>query len=383
MFSLPLFSKLKESNPAALEKVVPVHGDLLQDQLAIADKDRKLLEDNVNMVFHVAASVQFKATFRELMQHNYFGTRKVMDLAKGIKDLESFVYFSTAYSNIARKYLDEKPIAALASQEDIDYCLRTDTVDRLRKISSAPVYTFSKNFTEVLVEQERGDLPTIMIRPAAVTACLRDPLPGWMDTWIAHPSFFVEHSRGLVSAAVGHRDVVADIIPADYVANLAIVAAARGRRTKEMLIYNSCTGTMNPLTWMEGCDLFRQYALQEGKWDLPPRKLVQSSSYLVVHLLTIIRDRIPALLGDLWLRLKGEQPKYLKLQKRALFMRDNVDVLMETSVFLKCTQAFLLAQTLDDHDRERFPFDPNTINWSEYMPTLYRSIYKYMIEKKK
>lgn len=49
---------------------------------------------------------------------------------------QAFVYFSTAFSYIAKDHLDEKPVPSLASLEDIEYCLKTGDTKRLANIES-------------------------------------------------------------------------------------------------------------------------------------------------------------------------------------------------------------------------------------------------------
>ncbi|XP_041984031.1 putative fatty acyl-CoA reductase CG5065 [Aricia agestis] len=381
MFSLPIFTKLKETRPEDFNKLIPVYGDLLEDRLGIKATDQKLLEENVSMVFHTAASVSFKAQLKQAMDTNYSGTQKVIDLTKRIKNLESFVYFSTAFVKATSPELEEEPVPPIVSQEQLEKSMRTGNTSELLSVLDAPMYIFSKSVAENLVVQESKELPTTIIRPSAVTACLRDPLPGWMDTWIAHPSFFVEHSRGLVSAAVGHRDVVADIIPADYVANLAIVAAARGRRSRTLQVYNCCSGDVNPMTWQQGADLFRQRAEVDGRWDLPPKRLMLMSSPLLVAVLTLVRDTLPALLRDLALVIRGKTPKYTKMHLRARFIRHSCIPVMRHSVIFRSSRTLRLAQSLDDADRAQLPFDPTTITWPRYLATVYDGIYKYMHKK--
>jgi fatty acyl-CoA reductase len=59
IFDNQLFDTLKDLHPNYHEKVIPIEGDMLEPNLGISDKDRKLLIENVNIVFHSAATVRF------------------------------------------------------------------------------------------------------------------------------------------------------------------------------------------------------------------------------------------------------------------------------------------------------------------------------------
>lgn len=52
-----LFSKLKQSNPMALEKMVPIAGDVTLLKLGLSDNDWQLMQ-KVSVIFHAAASVR-------------------------------------------------------------------------------------------------------------------------------------------------------------------------------------------------------------------------------------------------------------------------------------------------------------------------------------
>lgn len=54
---MKLFEKLKKENPEALDKIVPVNGDMMSLGLGISDEDKKLLS-KVSIVFHSAANVR-------------------------------------------------------------------------------------------------------------------------------------------------------------------------------------------------------------------------------------------------------------------------------------------------------------------------------------
>ncbi len=63
-FIVQCFDTVRESFPEALEKVVPIMGDISEPGLGIGEENVKLLTDNVAVVFHLAATIKFTAPLR-------------------------------------------------------------------------------------------------------------------------------------------------------------------------------------------------------------------------------------------------------------------------------------------------------------------------------
>lgn len=58
-FPLQLFDKIKESQPEVLQKVFAVKGDITMEGLGLSDEDEARLADEVNVLFHAAATINF------------------------------------------------------------------------------------------------------------------------------------------------------------------------------------------------------------------------------------------------------------------------------------------------------------------------------------
>lgn len=65
--------------------------------LGISDENRRTLEENVSVVFHLAASVRFDDPIRKAVFINVRGTREVVNLALKIKNL-SVSYIKLIYN---------------------------------------------------------------------------------------------------------------------------------------------------------------------------------------------------------------------------------------------------------------------------------------------
>ncbi|XP_038214633.1 putative fatty acyl-CoA reductase CG5065 [Zerene cesonia] len=268
IFDVPIFDKLKEVRPNDLKKVIAIEGDVTSPRLGIKDEDEQKLIDQVSVVFHSAATVRFADPFRTTMAVNFEGTKKVMDLAKSMKKLETFAYLSTAFSNAPKIAIDEKIYPPIKNLDEVTQFIEHHGTDEARieefKGHHPNIYALSKLLSEHLVNEYRGKMPSIIIRPSVVGPILHEPLKGWTDNWVASTATFSNAARGLMSMQYGSRDTVCDLIPVDYVTNFSLVAAARGNKTDEVLVYNICSSSQNPISWRYASDLFLEESRKHG-----------------------------------------------------------------------------------------------------------------------
>ena len=80
-------------------KIIPVAGDLIIDQLGLSDADRAMVTAETELVINVAASVNFDDPLLDALQINYFGSQRMMELAKECQKIQAFTHVSTAYVN--------------------------------------------------------------------------------------------------------------------------------------------------------------------------------------------------------------------------------------------------------------------------------------------
>lgn len=62
--STQIFDRVKEANPKALHKVIPIQGDIAMPGLGISESDQLTLTNEVSVVFHSAATVKFDEPLR-------------------------------------------------------------------------------------------------------------------------------------------------------------------------------------------------------------------------------------------------------------------------------------------------------------------------------
>lgn len=71
-----------------LNKILPIYGDISQEKLGLSDDDFSLLCNNVNIVVHCAATLDFETDLKTAVIINLLGTKRIIDLCKEIKDLQ-------------------------------------------------------------------------------------------------------------------------------------------------------------------------------------------------------------------------------------------------------------------------------------------------------
>ena len=65
-----------------------IPGDISKEELALSKEDEQTLIENVSVVIHLAATIQFSVSLRESLTMNLLGTRRVMLLCKKMKKLD-------------------------------------------------------------------------------------------------------------------------------------------------------------------------------------------------------------------------------------------------------------------------------------------------------
>lgn len=183
--------------PERKKKVVAVNGDITLHDLGLSDADRRLLTAHVNIVVHLAATINFVAPIRESVVQNVVGTQNLVRLAYDIARLDVFVHVSTAYANCHLPEIDESirplkvataDILALVDAHD-DATLNTMLPTVLE--GRPNTYTFTKAMAENVLIEHQGRLPIVILRPSIVTQSWQEPTPGWTDSGTCRFASFV------------------------------------------------------------------------------------------------------------------------------------------------------------------------------------------------
>lgn len=107
---MQLFDTLKKqmSTEKMISKIVVIAGDCSIESLGISESDRKMILDNVTLMYHFAATIRFDEKLKKAVELNTRGTREMIKLALECKNLEMFGYMSTSYCHLHESFLLEK-----------------------------------------------------------------------------------------------------------------------------------------------------------------------------------------------------------------------------------------------------------------------------------
>ncbi|XP_011635035.1 putative fatty acyl-CoA reductase CG5065 isoform X2 [Pogonomyrmex barbatus] len=242
MFKLPLFQRIRNEKPQLFKKVIPLNGDILSPNLGLFDEQCELLANEVNIVFHSAATLRLEAKLKDAVDMNLTGTKRILDLAKQMKYLKAFVHISTAFCHVDQEELGERTYDSPNDPQDIMRLVQwldEDAIDLISPKLLHPhpnTYTYSKRLAETLVANEFPKLPCVIARPSIVTPSLKEPMPGWVDNLNGPTGLIVGAGKGVIRSMHCNGDYHAEVIPVDIAINNLIVIAFRIATNRENMV---------------------------------------------------------------------------------------------------------------------------------------------------
>ncbi|XP_013149249.1 PREDICTED: fatty acyl-CoA reductase 1-like [Papilio polytes] len=384
MLELPMFQRLKRERPEDLKKIIAIPGNVTLPNLGISEENKKVLIKKVSHVFHFAANIKFNEPLKVAVNDNVEGTRRVLNLCHLMKNIEVFVYVSTAFSNTDQTVLEEVVYPPPATVEEVKRLIEDDLNEEQSKklLCGRPnTYTFAKALAESVVNEEHGNIPTIIVRPSIVSASVSDPVMGWVDNWFGATALMTTIAKGLNRIIISKSSNVIDLIPVDYVSNLTVAAGVKSNKSKEVIVYNCCTSAENPLTMGELSGLITEDSVKNNFSEIMKPSLIFTQFEWLLKIITLFMQTIPAFVADCWLRLAGKPPRFMKMQNRISLVRDTLQYFTSRSWEMKCDRTRDLFASLSVNDRLEFPFDPALITWSKYIPIYFIGIRKFMYKQ--
>ena len=88
LMSAKIFDHLKESNPERLSAVEVVTGDITKEDFGLSQSDIQRLVDEVEVVFHSAATIRFDEKLTEAVKLNVGAVYHLIQLCKMMKKLQ-------------------------------------------------------------------------------------------------------------------------------------------------------------------------------------------------------------------------------------------------------------------------------------------------------
>ncbi|XP_018318430.1 putative fatty acyl-CoA reductase CG5065 [Agrilus planipennis] len=386
----PLFDHLRKERPIDLNKVEAIEGDITQPELAISPSDAARLAHSVNVVFHSAATVKFDEKLKLSVTINMLGTQRLVELCRKMDNLEALVHVSTAYCNCNLTDVEEMIYPSEISAEKVSALvdiLDEKTVDELTPnlVGERPnTYTFTKALAESWLKDNKGDLPLAIVRPSIVISSLNGPYKGWVDNWNGPTGIITAAGKGIFRTMLCDPNKKADLIPVDLVINLMIVAAysiATQKPTREIPVYNCCTGQRKPITWSKFINLALKYTRIYPQSNLvwyPDGCVTQSAFYN--NFKRIFLHLIPAYILDSVTWLSGGRPIMLKVQDKLTKAAACLEFFTLHEWNFDDRNVKALSATLNEKDRNEFNFDVAQIDWESYIESYIIGIRRFIFK---
>lgn len=155
-----------------MKKLVPIQGDVTFDSLGLSGEELDRVCRETNIVFHCAATLRLEANLKDALDMNTTGTKRVLDVAKKMKNLLAFIHLSTAFCYCDQEVLLEKVYDCPHDPEDLIRCAEWMDVKTLEKITPELLnphpntYTYSKRLAEILVQNQYPNMPVCIARPS-------------------------------------------------------------------------------------------------------------------------------------------------------------------------------------------------------------------------
>ncbi|CAL7951768.1 unnamed protein product [Xylocopa violacea] len=372
----PLFEKLRRDAPQELSKVIPVAGDVTEQELGISEADQNTLIRNVSIVFHSAATVKFDEALKLSVTINMVGTKQLLYLCHRMHNLEALIHVSTAYCNCDRNDVAEEIYPLSTEPEDIIALTKVMDAKMVDAITPTLIgkrpntYTFTKALAERLLQAESGYLPVVIVRPSIVLSSFREPVAGWVDNWNGPTGIVAAIGKGYFRSMLCRENKIADLVPVDIVINLMICAAWKTatNRTKTIPVYNCCTGQQNPITWKQFTELMFKYCRMH-----PPNDMIwypggRMQKYTTINKVCILfLHLLPAHILDFFFRLTGKPSMMVGIQAKLQKAAKCLEYFSTHQWKFRDDNVRQLAEQLSPEDRQTFMFDVRQIDWPSYI----------------
>ncbi|XP_070153483.1 putative fatty acyl-CoA reductase CG5065 [Polyergus mexicanus] len=329
IFKLPLFQRIRTEKPQILKKVIPFNGDICSDNLGLTDEQCEHLINEVNVVFHCAATLRLEAKLKDAVEMNLIGTKRILNLAKEMKHLQAFVHLSTAFCHVDQKELGECTYDSPDDPQDIIRLVQwldEDAIDLITPKLLHPhpnTYTYSKRLAETLVANEYPNLPCCIARPSIVIPSYKEPMPGWVDNLNGPIGLLVGGGKGVIRSMHCNGNYNAEVVPVDVAINTLIAIAYKVATSQEnsenIPVVNITQSDITRITWGEILEKGRQIVYEypfEGQVWYPDGDI--RSNKFIHNIFVFFFQIIPAYFIDFLMLLFRQKRFMVRIQNRIL-----------------------------------------------------------------
>ncbi|CAG9823264.1 unnamed protein product [Phaedon cochleariae] len=360
-------------------KVKVIAGDVSQDNLGISPEDRRTLVDNINVIFHSAATLDFGDTLKTTVEINLLGTRKVAQLAKECRNLAVFIHVSSAYVDSWRTEADEVIYPLQKDPEELISLVNKLSPEELERetpkiLGEHPnTYTITKHMAEHEIQKCQSLFPCTIVRPSMIVGAWKEPVPGWTISKNGPQGFLMGAAKGVVRRLPVAKELIYDYIPVDMVINTLINAGFNAGHTKNptVAVYHATSSTRNPFKWMNVEDKLHDYLhkvpLSSAVW-YPHLKFLPSITWYKIS--AIFVHFFPAIVLDTVATLSGGRPILMRLHRNVNASLDMLEKFIFSEWKFSAMKTMDLQDWLTKDDQTEFNMDISTLQWPTYFADL-------------
>ncbi|XP_050540836.1 fatty acyl-CoA reductase wat-like isoform X3 [Daktulosphaira vitifoliae] len=397
IFDDRLFMRLKHEQPKFHHKISAFAGDVSLPGLGLSASDRQKLIEEVNIMFHAAATIRFDEHIRVAIDINVLGTREMLKLAKETINLKSFMYVSTAYANCPNKTINEKfyeppydynGVISLVSSAKDDSKLESLTPSLT---SGWPnTYTFTKALAEDLVRKEAEGLPLGIFRPSVVISTYKEPVRGWIDNVYGPIGMIVGAGTGVLHTFQCNVNQVLDMVPVDLAVNALICAAYKvGKKNQpqqtidnEPTIFNYVSSSQNPILLGDFFEIIKKHGIPtwvtiNAIWFY---SFIPTTNVYLYSLLFLLLHTIPGYLFDLLAKITRRKPILGKIYQKTKKASEALVFFAHRQWDFRNDNTQALWSELSESDKDKFFFDMNTMSWDYYARACALGLRLYLVK---
>jgi len=392
LLSAKIFDNMKAISPGFVSRVEAVSGDITEPLYGLSDDDQEKLSEEVNIVFHSAATIKFDEDLTKAVNLNVVAVFTMIELCKKMKNLEALVHMSTAYCNTQLQHISEEIYSMNGDPLGIiGLCKRLDpTILNTREITTQIIgnkpntYTFTKALGESVLVTEGGCLPVVVVRPSIVVAAWREPLPGWLENLNGPTGIVAGAGKGVLRTVYCKREKIADLVPVDVPINLAIVAAWKiaSEPSNAIPVYNCTSGSINPITWGQletmGWVALRKYPMENVLW-YPGGSYKESAALNTVC--QVLFHSVPAYMMDMVSYLVGKKPVMVKVVHKMHKAQKAIEYFSTNEWSWSNDNVEKLYKELSKEDQNTFNFDLSTLHWPDFIADYVKGTRQYLFKE--
>ncbi|XP_077285963.1 fatty acyl-CoA reductase wat-like [Arctopsyche grandis] len=390
LLDCPMFANISND---CKEKIKYIQGEIGLPRLGISEENRRLLIDQVNIIFHCAATVRFNEKLKSALKINVIGTSDVVSLSKEILNLNAFIHVSTAYSNCHEDaYIKEEFYEPGISFDDVKNLVQISDSSILdavtpRLIKKWPnTYTFTKCLSEDIIKREAANLPVAIFRPSVVVSTSgRSSVPGFIDNVYGPTGLIIGVGIGVLRVWHLDGELPSNLIPADYCINGMIAAAwdlSKNKYTSPP-IYNHVPEPKDNVTWEVIISLWTRSGLHfptDNCFWWPGISLIKNK--LLFFFWMIMLHFVPGLIVDASLKIIGKKPILLAGYQKANKFMDLLKFFVSKKWMFEQKQMKNLRSRMSLEDLQLFYTSMENFDWASYALCQIHGVRVYLLKEK-